>query len=679
MKSKNKKRIGPVPITLVAVFALAAFLSVGLLLATNGVQPAEAQSADCEVENTLANVACTANGDMATIEFTGSTTVDRTTTVHVYVVHDDGEFARYPKDTTYDATSTEAAFVANNGFSAAAIKFDYQTVEIAAPVTKNLVLTASSTTITVANGTVHVHAGLATYVAIGGAPEGSEEAFAADPGAVVTITFLGAPVEKADDVTVSALALTDGGIPLTDVVAGEVVTASIANLDENADSVQISAEFSDENGENVVGNIVFTIGTPSAGAEDVKFDAGGTERTAFTSSVGSFTIVDIPEDIAVRIPVTATFTGETGTLTLEGNIIRWGDATMITANAYACKIDEDDTEFDDTADPKVAAGMECTSEIKALKKSGTEGDPKEIGALQDEDIFTIFGEAVDMLGNKLPGPLTWKATPDTDTDTGDVLPASGTAETVITVDADDDELGSYSITVESADEVVSTIIEFAVSGPPKLYQIEGPAEIEIDGDGFASYMVTATDVNGNPAAGTNCVTVRVRGLDFEEDQDLSAPMSAACAGDTDETEVGETFTIDAPPGIAAGTTATIQIRVDGEVKARTVITFVSMTVVAPPMLGDASGLMAAAGADAGMVELTWTPGPNATMHFVAGVKQSDLDAGTANDSLIWTAADNPGSHTVTGLDSGEVYLFVVIAGDADGWGAWTTAQMVTPS
>ena len=48
MKTKNRKWIGPVPITLVVVFALAAFLSVGLLLATNGVQPVAAQGdADC--------------------------------------------------------------------------------------------------------------------------------------------------------------------------------------------------------------------------------------------------------------------------------------------------------------------------------------------------------------------------------------------------------------------------------------------------------------------------------------------------------------------------------------------------------------------------------------------------------------------------------------------------------
>ena len=35
MRTKNRKRIGPVPITLVAVLALAVFISAGLLLVPN--------------------------------------------------------------------------------------------------------------------------------------------------------------------------------------------------------------------------------------------------------------------------------------------------------------------------------------------------------------------------------------------------------------------------------------------------------------------------------------------------------------------------------------------------------------------------------------------------------------------------------------------------------------------
>ena len=49
MRKKIGKRIGPVPITLVAVFALAALISTGLLFAVNGAQTAEAQDASCTI------------------------------------------------------------------------------------------------------------------------------------------------------------------------------------------------------------------------------------------------------------------------------------------------------------------------------------------------------------------------------------------------------------------------------------------------------------------------------------------------------------------------------------------------------------------------------------------------------------------------------------------------------
>ena len=53
MRTKNGKRIGPVPIALVAVLALAAtFISAGLLVPTNGAQQDElrqAQGIDADV------------------------------------------------------------------------------------------------------------------------------------------------------------------------------------------------------------------------------------------------------------------------------------------------------------------------------------------------------------------------------------------------------------------------------------------------------------------------------------------------------------------------------------------------------------------------------------------------------------------------------------------------------
>ena len=84
MRTKNAKRLWPVPATLTVV-ALAAFLAFGLM-ATTGAQPAAAQDTDCTVdvtgltagnltfdiagEATGTTIPCSASGDSATVKLT---------------------------------------------------------------------------------------------------------------------------------------------------------------------------------------------------------------------------------------------------------------------------------------------------------------------------------------------------------------------------------------------------------------------------------------------------------------------------------------------------------------------------------------------------------------------------------------------------------------------------------
>ena len=96
-----------------------------------------------------------------------------------------------------------------------------------------------------------------------------------------------------------------------------------------------------------------------------------------------------------------------------------------------------------------------------------------------------------------------------------------------------------------------------------------------------------------------------------------------------------------------------------------------------PQLGPASDLTVAAGDTAGTLALRWTPGANATRHWVAGIKQSDWDAGDFS-GLIWTAASGADTHTVSGLDSGAEYVFAVAAGRGSEWSAWTALARGTP-
>ena len=90
-------------------------------------------------------------------------------------------------------------------------------------------------------------------------------------------------------------------------------------------------------------------------------------------------------------------------------------------------------------------------------------------------------------------------------------------------------------------------------------------------------------------------------------------------------------------------------------------------------LGNAMELAGAVGSEASTIELTWTAGDNADVHFVFGIQTPSYDVG----SLVWEEADTSDSHTVNmmGKPSGS-YMFFVIAGQTDDagntmWSAWT--------
>ena len=97
-----------------------------------------------------------------------------------------------------------------------------------------------------------------------------------------------------------------------------------------------------------------------------------------------------------------------------------------------------------------------------------------------------------------------------------------------------------------------------------------------------------------------------------------------------------------------------------------------------PQLGPASDLTVTAGDTAGTLALRWTAGANATRHWVAGIKQSDWDAGDFSN-LIWTAAGSNTMHVVSDLDSGAEYVFAVAAGRGDEWSGWTGLVRGTPN
>ena len=97
-------------------------------------------------------------------------------------------------------------------------------------------------------------------------------------------------------------------------------------------------------------------------------------------------------------------------------------------------------------------------------------------------------------------------------------------------------------------------------------------------------------------------------------------------------------------------------------------------------LGNPTNLAAAPGSQSGEVALRWSPAANATVQWVYLVKPDGTDGRYWPHALAGDAA----TLTVTGLDAGETYLFLVIAGQeqADGitlWSQWSNWGQAMPA
>lgn len=103
----------------------------------------------------------------------------------------------------------------------------------------------------------------------------------------------------------------------------------------------------------------------------------------------------------------------------------------------------------------------------------------------------------------------------------------------------------------------------------------------------------------------------------------------------------------------------------------------------PPLpLGNPTGLTAVPGSNSGDVLLNWKPAIGATLHVVYLIKAGD------NDGRYWPAlAGNADTATVTGLEPGQDYLFIIVAGREDSdtgsyqwseWSNWAQGKAKSP-
>ena len=280
--------------------------------------------------------------------------------------------------------------------------------------------------------------------------------------------------------------------------------------------VMVTVDIADKYGHPYTGFIELTVG----GGDGVMFDESNlkTHRAALTShgvaneKAGRLvvTVVGIPEDNPVRIPVTA----KLGSLTLTKNIEGTGNAIGVTASAYVCDQDDDPAEMkpeDPPAEPILMIADEakiCALEVRALNNKPVGDDPDEVIALAPGDTFFISAKAVDGAGNTIansvgttPTEIPWELTAGADNEDDaekSFLSVSGVTNSPITVaDEKTAVAGTYSITVESPDGDASEMVQVTVSAKASMLSVTCDPEIVPIRTGETLCTATVTDAGGN--------------------------------------------------------------------------------------------------------------------------------------------------------------------------------------
>ena len=625
MRTKNKKRIGSVPITLVAVFALAAFLSVGLLLTVDSGQTAWAQDdADCPVSvgagdtvvlaNTL--TACSVTGGSAVVELPGDNGTGNDDTETVWIYAQDGTIAGGVELTNvwdHGATASGTEPPSATKFSAINLVIPPATQDIGGggPLRSTVEIT-----VTPDAGKSDV----VLYVYYDDSPPIPAANFNHDSdtetGAVLqidrpndttsgslTITFVGAPaLMDADDVVRSNLTATD--------ISAGVVTIS----DNSTAEVRVTANVRDANANELTGQISYSV----VYAPDSALKGGQSNYTTPLKDYPGDSDVNKSVNVggweasgAVRVTVSARFEGVTGNLDLTPiALTRTGDAAMITSMVYECA----------AMDAEGVAILDvdrCDQEAEALANDEADDDPSVAGAFDPGATFMIHSTAVDSLGSVKT--IGFSATEVVAEGAEAVLGTIGTQTAAVNTGtlavayiqhtlpaADDIELGAYTIMVQDDDENAESTVAIIVSGPPENYMLTGPAFIPLVAFSSADYTVTVTDANGNPPTGDNTVEIIVQGIDASDVTGAGTAVPVGADGTV-------TFSIRVPFGAMQGDQAAIGVLVDGELKDRLIITF-GEEVAPEPMLTAPTGVTATA--DASTVTVTWTDGADAVGHLV---------------------------------------------------------------
>ena len=374
-------------------------------------------------------------------------------------------------------------------------------------------------------------------------------------------------------------------------------------------------------------------------------------------AVPPVTVMELPETGPIRAKVTGVFHNRTFSDYITRTV---STPATVTVKAYACAMEADET--DDI----------CANESANLANDSVVDDPAELAYVAPGGSFLIAGQARDAAGNRVYGALSWKGADaaantalavNSGTTNAATSPATNPDTATVAV-APDAPAGEHSLTVSDSGDNASATARFTVTGKTASLEIGGPDIIP--DTGIATYWAKTTDAAGNPASDAASIMPLVVVRTVGEAEILGTENGRV----TLDAATGEgSFTLVMPAETAPGVEVVILITA-GDLSDIKTVTFGE-----PQSLGPIDGLSLTSDTD-GTVVLEWQAGPGATRHWVAGIKKSDLEIRDFSN-IIWTAASGYTTHTVRGLENGEVYIFTVISGDERGWSTWAPLVEVT--
>lgn len=654
MRMNKVKRFWPA-LALAPVLALAVYLSVSLLaggppppalaqgLPADDIPLASAVPGQCGVKANLIGTGqilkdgdCNTRADSLTVVFQ-NTDPANSLDLAVYVTGG----ADFPHiDATATTTADTARMLGKRGINEARIRLERQD-GFGVPGQRTITVTRSMADDT---GAVYLfaykvltNAGIPFATDATGFP-GMETANNSDDHLAdfaIKVQFLDVGVPDAEE---SSLVAADPDSGETE----SVVTIRVENMD----------------GDGLTGPMDLTL---EGGGDDAYFDVANLKTHRVRIVEGDPTTVVTIKGLPETGPIRAKVTGVFRSLTLSDYITRTvSTPATVTVKAYACAMETDET--DDI----------CANESANLANDSVVDDPAELAYVAPGGSFLIAGQARDAAGNRVYGALSWKGADaaantalavNSGTTNAATSPATNPDTATVAV-APDAPAGEYRLTVSDSGDNASATARFTVTGKTASLEIGGPDIIP--DTGIATYWAKTTDAAGNPASDAASIMPLVVVRTVGEAEILGTENGRVTLSAT----TGEgSFTLVMPAETAPGVEVVILITA-GDLSDIKTVTFGE-----PQSLGPIDGLSLTSDTD-GTVVLEWQAGPGATRHWVAGIKKSDLEIRDFSN-IIWTAASGYTTHTVRGLENGEVYIFTVISGDERGWSTWAPLVEVT--